>query len=120
MKRTILGLVCGALIGTGVIPATGLAAERKPAQAPARPKTPAVNERQKNQRERIQQGIKSGELTRREAARLREQEARIRADERRAKKDGEVTAAERARLERELRRASENIHDQKHDKQDRN
>jgi hypothetical protein len=113
MKRTILSLVCGALIGTGAIPATGLSAERSP-------KTPVVNQRQQNQRERIQQGVKSGELTRREAARLREQEARIRAAERRAKRDGEVTAAERARLERELRRASENIRKQKHDKQDRN
>jgi len=120
MKRTILSLVCGALIVTGAIPATGLAAAKKAAQAPARVKTPAVNERQHNQQERIRQGIKSGELTRREAARLEAQEARIRVNERFAKADGKVTAAERARLEKELKKASENIREQKHDEQDRN
>jgi uncharacterized membrane protein YebE (DUF533 family) len=118
MKRTILSLVCGALIVTGAIPATGLAA-KKAAQAPAR-KTPAINERQHNQQERIRQGIKSGELTRREAVRLEKEEARIRANERRAKSDGKVTAAERARLEKELNKASQDIHEQKHDEQDRN
>lgn len=117
MKRTILGLVCSAAICASVVPATGLAAERNTAQA--RQRTPAVNERQHNQQERIRQGIKSGELTRREAERLKAEEARIRAAERRAKADGEVTAAERARLEKELAKASQNIHEQKHDEQDR-
>jgi len=118
MKRTILSLVCGAAICVSVLPATGLAAEKS--AAPARPKTPAINERQHNQQERIRQGIKSGELTRREAERLKAEEARIRANEKRAKADGKVTAAERARLEKELNKASQDIHDQKHDAQDRN
>ena len=116
MKRTILSLLCGAVMFTGVLPATGLAA----AKAPARVKTPVVNERQHNQQARIRQGIKSGELTRREAVRLEKQEARIRVNERFAKADGKVTAAERARLQKEQKKASQNIHDQKHDSQDRN
>src|SRR6186713_1267235 len=117
MKRTILNLVCGAALCASILPVTGLAAARNTAQAPARPKTPAVNERQHNQQERIRQGIKSGELTRREAERLKAQEARIRANERRAKADGSVSAAERARLEKELSKAGQNIYEQKHDEQ---
>jgi len=112
MKRTVLSLVCGAVIYASILPTTGLAAERV--------RTPAVNGRQQNQQSRIRQGIQSGELTRREAARLKAQEQRIRANERRAKADGTVSAAERARLEKELARASQNIQEQKHDEQDRN
>jgi hypothetical protein len=116
MKRTIVSLLCGAVMCTGVLSGTGVAAERKP----ARVKTPAINQRQQNQQSRIRQGIKSGELTRREAVRLEQQEARIRVNERFAKADGKVTAAERARLEKELNKVSQNIHEQKHDGQDRN
>jgi len=109
MKRTVLNLVCGAVVCASIVPAMGLASERA--------KTPAVNARQQNQQARIRQGIQSGELTRREAARLKEQEQRIRANERRAKADGTVSATERARLEKELARASQNIQEQRHDEQ---
>ena len=85
----------------------------------ARPKTPAIDRREHNQQERIRQGIKSGELTRREAVRLEEQEAKIRVNEKFARADGKISAAERERLEKELNRTSQNIYEQKHDDQDR-
>jgi hypothetical protein len=116
MKRTILNLLCGSVIFAGILPVSGFAA----AKSTARPKTPAVNKREHNQQERIHQGIKSGELTRRETIRLEKEEAKIRVNEKFAKSDGKVTAAERARLEKELNKASKDIYQQKHDNQDRN
>ena len=80
----------------------------------------SINSRERNQQQRINQGIRSGELTRREARRLEAGQARIRTDERFARADGTVTPRERARLQRELNRQSRGIYRQKHDGQDRN
>jgi hypothetical protein len=81
--------------------------------------TPVVNARQAEQRERIDDGVASGELTRREATGLRAQQAHVRQEEREAKADGVVTRRERRHLQRELDRSSATIHDQKHDAQER-
>ena len=79
-----------------------------------------INGREYREQRRINQGIRSGELTRREAARLQAGLARIRIDERFARADGHLSYRERARLNRELNRESHAIHHQKHDGQDRN
>ena len=79
-----------------------------------------INGRQHRERQRIRQGIRSGELTRLEAGRLGAQQARIRAYERYARRDGSISPRERARLHRGMGRASRNIYRQKHDRQDRN
>ncbi|MCI0661955.1 MAG: hypothetical protein L0220_12870 [Acidobacteria bacterium] len=79
-----------------------------------------INERQRNQHQRIHQGIRSGELTRREAHRLHSQQARIRAREYHLRRSGgEFTARERYRIQRQLNRSSRGIYRQKHDRQDR-
>lgn len=83
-------------------------------------RTPYIDRREAHQRERIREGIRSGELTRREVWRLRAEQRHILRDERRAKADGVVTPRERAHLRREQRRASRDIYRQKHDRQDRN
>ena len=83
----------------------------------AQPATPVVTERQENQKARIAEGVKSGELTRREAAKLRAEQRGIRAEKRMAKADGVVTPAERAKLRRDQNRASRDIYRQKHDAQ---
>src|ERR1700759_5228304 len=90
------------------------------AMVSAQTHTPKINERERNQQRRINQGIKSGELNRREARRLEAQEGRIRADEKIDKADGKVTPKERRQLERELNRTSKHICNQKHDGQTRN
>ena len=82
--------------------------------------TPRINKREYHEQQRINQGIRSGELTRREAERLEAGIAKIRVDERYAKSDGNVSPRERARLNRELNRESRAIYRQKHDGQDRN
>lgn len=81
--------------------------------------TPGVDQRQENQRDRLQQGVASGELTRPEAARSRKDQREIRRTEKRMKADGEVTNRERARLQRKENKASRKLRRNKHDAQDR-
>ena len=79
-----------------------------------------IDKREYREQKRINQGIRSGELTRREAGRLEAGLAKIKTDERFAKADGNLSYRERERLNRELNRESRAIHRQKHDGQDRN
>ena len=80
---------------------------------------PRVNQRQHNQRERIQQGVQSGELTRRETGRLAEEQRDVRQLERAYKSDGTLTGAERRDLQHEQNQASRDIYKQKHDDETR-
>jgi hypothetical protein len=82
--------------------------------------TPLIDKREHHQQARIREGLKSGELTRREFLRLESEQSRIRFAEAKAKSDGIVTCRERLRLNRMLDRASRDIYRQKHDGQDRN
>lgn len=79
-----------------------------------------INAREREQQQRIRAGIRSGELTRAEVARLQAEQARIRAAEARMRRsDGVFTTRERARLQRELNQSSRHIYRQNHDRQDR-
>jgi hypothetical protein len=99
---------------------TGVVAVVSASHADAhRTRDPGVNQRQQNQRERIQQGVKSGELTRRETGRLVEEQRDIRQLERGYKSDGTLTDAERRDLHHEQNQASRDIYRQKHDEQER-
>jgi hypothetical protein len=113
IMKGLMKLVAMAALVAAIVPAAGLAQGRRYYQN-------GVNEREHNQQQRIRQGIRSGELTRVEAARLERQQARIRLDEARARRSGgEFTPRERARIQRELNHSSRNIYRQKHDRQDR-
>jgi len=85
----------------------------------AQTNTPVVTQRQENQNARINEGVKSGELTKREAGKLRAEQRAIRAEKRMAKADGKVTRAERAKLRRDQNKASADIYKEKHDAQKR-
>ena len=101
--------------------ALALLAPLAAAQAKPNCRPHGVNARERRQEQRIHQGVRSGELTRREAERLQAEQARIRVDEAFARRSGgEFTARERARIEREQNKASRDIYRQKHDRQDRN
>lgn len=76
----------------------------------AQEQTPRVDGRQQIQRDRIQQGRSSGELSHRESALLRKEQRHIHRAERRAKADGDVTRGERRRLDRKQDRSSRHIH----------
>jgi hypothetical protein len=74
-------------------------------------------QRNLNQQTRIEEGLKSGELNTREAARLEKQESKINRDQARALQDGKLTAAEKAKLQAEQNKVSQDIYREKHDAQ---
>lgn len=72
-------------------------------------------QRNVHQQERIEQGLKSGQLTTREAAQLEREEAHVDQMQSRALKDGHVSAQEQQRIEAAQNRVSQDIYREKHD-----
>ena len=103
MKKLVCFLFSVLVIGQGVVM--------------AHPR--GINDRQHRQQQRIRHGVRDDELTRREAARLETEQARIRRYERRARNDGHLSYRERRRLDNLLDRSSLDIYRQTHDRQDR-
>ena len=85
--------------------------------AQATPATPGIDKREANQERRIQQGVKSGELTPREANRMERGQAKVQRMEAKAKADGVVTTQERKRITHEQNQQSRRIEREKHDRQ---
>jgi hypothetical protein len=72
------------------------------------------------QRQRIRQGVRSGELTRPEASRLLRGHVALNREYARDRRDGGgLTFAERWKLDKQQDRLSRSIFRQKHDRQDR-
>lgn len=107
MAMTIIGVVA---ISTGPL----AYADNEPGL-----RDPGVNARQERQKNRIKQGIRSGELTKREAKRLRDEHSEIKQLEAAYKSDGKLTQDERKDLHHELNENSKKIRKQKHDGQTR-
>lgn len=78
-----------------------------------------INARQEWQMERIQAGMRQGELTRFELRRLMQEQHEIRAMEHHFASDGLIDVREFQLLDRALDMASRNIKLEKHDHQDR-
>ncbi len=95
-----------------------VAAQGGAASAPGT-NTPRIDQRQANQEKRIDQGVASGELTKREARRMNRQQAAVNKAEDKAKADGTVTAQERRQLTKAQNATSRSIRRQKHDAQER-
>lgn len=76
-----------------------------------------IDKKQDNQKHKIFQGVKSGELTVKETWRLGQHQKNIYQKERRFKADGNFTRRERAKVHLDLAKASGNIYKQKHDDQ---
>lgn len=85
---------------------------------PGHPRVNQVNRRQARQQRRIGQGVRSGQLTRREAGHLERQQRRINRQKRRdmARHHGHLTRREQARLNRRQNRASRRIFRKKHNR----
>ena len=77
-----------------------------------------VNKRVENQRDRIDQGVKSGKLTKGEAKQLRANDKAIKAQEHADVKahDGHITKGEQKQLNQEENANSKLIYDEKHPK----
>jgi hypothetical protein len=80
----------------------------------------SIDQRQNYQDHRLNQGERSGSLTRREANRLEHRQSAIEATEARMRADGGgLSLTERVRLQSSLNRQSQAIYNQKHDAQTR-
>ena len=88
-----------------------------PASSPAA--TPGIDARQARQEPRIDQGLASGQLNKRETRLLDREQGAIQRVENKTKTDGTVTAHERKRLHHMQHHASKDISRQKHDAQKR-
>ncbi|CAN5496880.1 hypothetical protein BH10PSE4_BH10PSE4_34940 [soil metagenome] len=106
MKRTLL-----ALAALAAVSAAPLAAQAAPWQS--------VNQRQTNLEQRINQGVRSGELNRREADRLRGEFRSISRLEASYRRSNGLSMRERADLDARFDRLSRQVMSQKHDRQDR-
>jgi hypothetical protein len=80
--------------------------------------TPRIDQREAKQQDRIQQGVRSGELTPQEAHRLGAQQYHINRLEQAAKADGIVTPGERRRLMHQQNMANRNISRAKNNRYD--
>jgi hypothetical protein len=101
MKINILG---GFLVATLAITSIANAQDR----------TPVINARQHNQERRINNGVRSGQLTRNETRHVRNDERRIRSEKRITKASGHVTPRQRTMLRHQENRTSRTIYRDKH------
>jgi hypothetical protein len=117
MKKFTL-MLAGLGIAVSAVPMT--AAMAAPHPAPAYQAWQSINARQANLEMRINQGVRSGQLSRTEAARLRSDFAalnRLEAQYRRSRPG--LTLAERRDLDRRFDALSARIRYQKHDREHR-
>ena len=106
MKHVIIGILSGGLLaGTAT---TSFAADEG-----------KIQQRKENQQKRIAQGVKSGELTPHETARIEHHESKINKEVRRDRRanGGNLTNKEKAQVNRQQNRVSKQIYNQKHDGQ---
>lgn len=81
--------------------------------------TPVIDKHQKRQKDRIVDGVRDGELTKREARDLAKAQKRIRKMEKDAAADGKITARERFRIRKAQKRQSAKIRRKKHNRRKR-
>ena len=98
MKKISLAIIAAAFL------ATSLPADQK------------IAARKENQQDRIAQGVKSGQLTAHETAKLETKESRLNRETRadRAANGGKLTAAEKQQVNRQQNRLSRDIYKDKH------
>jgi hypothetical protein len=117
MPRTLI-LTAAIAVGLGF----GSLARAQTAPATSTPTVHPHNaasetQRNVNQQTRIENGLKSGQLTTREAGKLEHGEQRIDKTEQRAMRNGSLSPAERARIQKEQNAESKAVYNQKHDAQ---
>lgn len=94
-----------------------LAAQTAPATSTAPIRRPTIRQRQRLQQHRIGQGIRSGQLTAGETARLERREARLNRKIARDRRDGGgLSMQERRQINRQQNRMSRQIYRAKHNR----
>ena len=105
IKTRIIALAIAALPGFAL------------AQTPGDATGARIDQRQSNQQKRIDDGVKSGDLTQKETARLQENQARIQRMEDKARADGKISREEARRIEHAQDQQNKAIARERNDKQ---
>ncbi|MGA7742148.1 MAG: hypothetical protein WBP56_18500 [Polyangia bacterium] len=119
LKKTLFALFASLLLASPAVHAKG---KGNPTGAPGskfatdHPRRNQVNKRVDNQRARINEGVKSGEINKAQAKQLRSNDRAIKAQEHADVKanGGHLTKAEQRQLNQEENANSKLIHDEKH------
>jgi predicted transcriptional regulator len=101
-------------IGLAVAALAASAMSLHAAAQAVQPVAASAIERNVRQEKRIEQGLKSGELSTQEAGRLQRHEAQVQRTQAKAMKDGQITAAEKQQITQRQNEASAAIRDAKH------
>ncbi len=119
VKSFFLSAALAAMILPAAAQSNSPAATTPTTEPPVKQDNATVGERKENQQDRIANGVKSGELTSGEAARLEKEQSKLNAETRamRAADGGKLTAADKAKVQRQQNRLSHQIYRQKHDAQ---
>jgi hypothetical protein len=116
-KNVLLALSLGGLLAGSAVAQNSNTSGAGPGKYdPAHPRVNQVNQREQHQQNRIANGVKSGQLTPRETAKLEGRENRLVQNQKRdmAKDNGHLTKANQAQLNREANRVSNGIYKDKH------
>jgi hypothetical protein len=130
MTNFIKASLLGATLATLLLPAVAQTTSSAPAQTGATPATnapatgttpaqtpqPNINQRKTNQQDRIGNDIDNGSLTKGEAGNLEGREADLNQEEKNMRKlnNGHLTAADRATLQQQQNKLSNQIHNDAH------
>jgi len=110
LKTTTALLLC--LAAGLALPSAAQAGEKNKG---GKPHPRNIDHREARQEKRIDQGVKSGQLTADEAAKLKQEEAAIQQKEAAYRADGTLTKTERKDLQTDLNVTSKEIRSEKHD-----
>src|SRR5260370_26878462 len=114
MKRYLLNEVAGTALMVGA--AWAQSSTQTPAPGSTAAEAQRHSGRVENQKDRIQQGVKSGQLTPQQAQRLGRQEGRTKAEANRMKANngGQLSQKQEARLHQQTNRQSPRVYGAKH------
>jgi hypothetical protein len=117
ITQSLLALAVGGLMVVGSAAAQTQTSGAGAGQVdPGHPRVNQVNQRETNQQNRIANGVKNGQLTPGQTARLERGEQRLQNNEKRdmAKDNGHLTKQDQRQLNRESNRMSKRIATDKH------
>jgi CRISPR/Cas system-associated endoribonuclease Cas2 len=110
MKNTLIAVTVLTLCGLSQ------AAENASPTMATEKREEVIKTREENQQKRIEEGVKSGELTKGEVKKLENEQAKVKKIESEAMADGKVTKKEMRRIEKAQNHASEDIAKKKHNR----
>lgn len=118
LNRILLTLALGSLmVGSAVAQSPNTMGAGPGAYDPGHPRVNEINAREQKQQDRIAKGVRSGQLTPSETAKLEKQENKLEKHEKHdmSKHGGRLSEKDQAKLNREADRVSNDIYKDKHD-----